>query len=95
MNPTTMIALRVMDLRGEFEAQLRAVTRLEVQLRNTTNPATEDLAEALRRELAEMLANNSKLSIRATRSASQTSKADNKRALALRGYRQAATVVPR
>jgi hypothetical protein len=56
--------LRVLDSRGECEVQLRAVMRPEPQLRKTTNgndAVSEDLAEALRRELAEMLANNANI----------------------------------
>jgi len=64
MNPTTIIALRVMDLRGEFEAQLRSVARLEEQLRkaNGVHPhAGVDLANTVRRELTEMLGNNANI----------------------------------
>jgi hypothetical protein len=52
---------RVLDLRAEFEAQLRSVARVEEQLRRTktgSDPTNRDLANVLRRELAEMFANN-------------------------------------
>ena len=52
---------RVIDLRSELEAQLRAIARLEEQLarsRRGDGPSTADLSDVLRRELAEMLLNN-------------------------------------
>ena len=55
---------RVLDLRAEFEAQLRAVARVEEQLRKSQgakDPPMEDLAKVLRRELAEMFANNTNI----------------------------------
>ena len=55
------VAPRVIDLRSEFEAQLRAVARLEHQLTRTVagrDPDCRDLTEAVSRELAEMLINN-------------------------------------
>ena len=61
---TKIVALRVMDLRSEFEAQLRAVSRLEDQLRKTRDGVDVDgraLADAIRRELAEMLNNNANI----------------------------------
>ena len=64
MNRTTVIALRVTDVRAEFEAQLRAVARLGEQLRKTNNGKDDtggSLDKAIRRELAEMLSNNSNI----------------------------------
>jgi hypothetical protein len=58
---TKIVALRVVDLRAEFEAQLRAVCRLEEQLRKTKNGHDQngrDLARIVRHELTEMLDNN-------------------------------------
>ena len=55
---------RVLDLRAEFEAQLRAVARVEQQLKKTlagSDPTNRTLAEVLRRELAEMFANNTNI----------------------------------
>ena len=52
---------RVVDLRSELEAQLRAIARLEEQLArryNSAGTANAELSEVLRRELAEMLQNN-------------------------------------
>jgi hypothetical protein len=52
---------RILDLRSEFEAQLRAIARLEEQLarsRNGAGAASVELSDVLRRELAEMLHNN-------------------------------------
>jgi hypothetical protein len=57
----TTVAPRVVDLRAEFEAQLRAVARLEHQLTRTVAGKDQDsreLTEAVRREAAEMLTNN-------------------------------------
>jgi hypothetical protein len=55
------ITARVADLRGEFEAQLRAVSRLEHQVGNT-DIGNEDrcrvLEDAVKRELTEMFENN-------------------------------------
>jgi hypothetical protein len=59
-----IVALRVTDLRSEFEAQLRAVSRLEEQLRRTKDGKDQDardLATTVRRELKEMLANNANI----------------------------------
>jgi hypothetical protein len=59
-----IVALRITDLRSEYEAQLRAVSRLEEQLRRTTEGKDHDghnLATAVRRELKEMLANNASI----------------------------------
>ena len=59
-----IVALRVTDLRSEFEAQLRAVSRLEEQLRRTKDGKDQDgrnLAATVRRELNEMLANNANI----------------------------------
>jgi hypothetical protein len=64
MNPATIVALRVVDLRAEFEAQLRAVMRLEEQLRKANGgnaDSNRNLANAVRRELAEMLTNNANI----------------------------------
>jgi hypothetical protein len=64
MNSATIVALRVVDLRAEFEAQLRAVMRLEEQLRKANSgiaDASRNLATAVRRELAEMLTNNANI----------------------------------
>jgi hypothetical protein len=52
---------RVIDLRSELEAQLRAIARLEEQLARTrpgAGVANVELSDVLRRELAEMLNNN-------------------------------------
>jgi hypothetical protein len=77
------IAPRVSDLRSEFEAQLRAVGRLEQQLQKTLangDPDGRGLAESLRRGLRDMLDNN--LNVRsvlielATETGMQTSAAD-------------------
>ena len=60
----TMIAARTLDLRAEFEAQLRAVARLEEQLhRSRTRPDDHglQLETVLRHELAEMLHNNANI----------------------------------
>jgi hypothetical protein len=60
----TVVAPRVLDLRAEFEAQLRAVARVEEQLRRSrggNDPTNRHLAEVLRRELAEMFANNTNI----------------------------------
>lgn len=57
----TVVAPSVVDLRSEFEAQLRAVTHLEEQLVKTLggkDPTKRDLVAALRCELAEMIRNN-------------------------------------
>jgi hypothetical protein len=52
----------VTDLPAEFEAQLRAVTRLEEQLRKSNGrDASGELAKAVRRELSEMLTNNTNI----------------------------------
>jgi hypothetical protein len=56
-----VVAARVVDLRAEFEAQLRAVARLEDTLRKIGDGKDEHarrLADVLARELREMLANN-------------------------------------
>jgi hypothetical protein len=55
------VAPRVVDLRSEFEAQLRSVGRLEHQLTKSVagrDPANRELSDVLRRELEEMLKNN-------------------------------------
>jgi len=55
---------RLVDLRSEFEAQLRAVERLDEQLRRRgsgTPAAARDFARALLRELNEMLMNNANI----------------------------------
>ena len=61
VDPMAIVASRVVDLRAEFEAQLRAVSRLEEQLRKTRIGKDADrrtLEEVLGRELTEMLTNN-------------------------------------
>ena len=58
---TPVVATRVIDLRAEFEAQLRAVSRLEQELTKAVagkDPQSRDLAGAVRRELSEILRNN-------------------------------------
>jgi hypothetical protein len=60
----TVVVPRVLDLRAEFEAQLRAVARVEEQLRKSlagSDPTRRQLTEVLRRELAEMFVNNSNI----------------------------------
>src|SRR5688572_27221654 len=60
----TTVVPRLLDLRAEFEAQLRAVARVEEQVRKTTagnHPPNADLAQVLGRELAEMFANNANI----------------------------------
>jgi hypothetical protein len=60
----TTVAPRVVDLRAEFEAQLRAVARLEEQLTKTLagrDRVDRELAEVIRRELAEMANNNKQI----------------------------------
>jgi len=55
------VATHVLDLRSEFEAQLRAVARLEAQLAKGSgrrDTATQELSDVLVRELREMLKNN-------------------------------------
>ena len=57
----TLLATRTIDLRSEFEAQLRAVVRLEEQLRKSREGRDangRNLKAVLSRVLAEMLANN-------------------------------------
>jgi hypothetical protein len=59
-----MIAARALDLRAEFEAQLRAVARLEEQLhrsRTGQDDHARHLETVLRHELAEMLHNNTNI----------------------------------
>ena len=64
MPPTAnkeIIAARTLDLRAEFEAQLRAVVRIEEQLHKSRAGRDKDdrsLETVLRRELAEMQNNN-------------------------------------
>lgn len=56
-----MVGARVLDLRAEFEAQLRAVGRVEDQLRRLNivkDDRSHRLAEALQHDLTEMLTNN-------------------------------------
>ena len=58
---TTTVGPRLIDLRSEFEAQLRAIVRLEGQLAKSLagrDPADLHLADVLCREVAEMLKNN-------------------------------------
>jgi hypothetical protein len=60
----TIVAARTLDLRAEFEAQLRAVVRLEEQLlksRAGYDAGGHRLAAVLRRELTEMLKNNTNI----------------------------------
>lgn len=55
------VATHVLDLRSEFEAQLRAIARLEAQLAKSSSrkdPANQELSDVLRRELHEMLNKN-------------------------------------
>jgi len=55
------VAPRVVDLRSEFEAQLRSLGRLEHQLTKSVagrDPANRELSDVLRRELEEMFKNN-------------------------------------
>ena len=57
----TLLATRTIDLRSEFEAQLRAVVRLEEQLRKSREGRDangRNLKAVLSRVLAEILANN-------------------------------------
>ena len=63
-DPLALLATRTIDLRSEFEAQLRAVVRLEEQLRKSRDgrDATgRNLKALLSRVLAEMLANNANI----------------------------------
>jgi hypothetical protein len=56
-----VVAARLLDLRAELEAQLRAVVRLEEDLGKAANRKGEDgrrFDDALRRALTEMLTNN-------------------------------------
>jgi hypothetical protein len=58
------VVARLMDLRAEFEAQLRAVARIEERLQH--NPRLTDdnwlaLEEVLQRALTEMRANNASI----------------------------------
>ena len=56
-----MVGARVLDLRAEFEAQLRAVGRVEDQLRRldtTRDDRSHRLDDALHRDLTEMLTSN-------------------------------------
>jgi hypothetical protein len=57
---TKVIAARIVDLRAEFEAQLRAIVRVEEQLQKTqtSDGGKRMLEDVVRRELAEMLDNN-------------------------------------
>jgi hypothetical protein len=60
LHRTRVIGARIVDLRAEFEAQLRAIVRVEEQLQN---PANSDggkrmLENVVRRELAQMVDNN-------------------------------------
>jgi len=58
------MAARVTDLRAEFEAQLRAVSRLEQYLQKNHTGADESwgaLDDALRRSLGEMRVNNASI----------------------------------
>lgn len=60
----TTVTPRVVDLRSQFEAQLRAIGRLEEQLTKSVagrDPANRELAAVLRRELAEMIKNNKEI----------------------------------
>jgi hypothetical protein len=58
------VVARLVDLRAEFEAQLRAVARIEERLQQ--NPRLTDanwlaLEEVLQRALTEMVANNASI----------------------------------
>jgi hypothetical protein len=59
-----VIAARVLDLRAEFEAQLRAVAHIEEALRRA-DTGNDDrwrrLDDTLQRRLSEMLGNNSNI----------------------------------
>jgi hypothetical protein len=58
------MAARVTDLRAEFEAQLRAVSRIEQHLQKTHTVTDESwgaLDDALRRSLGEMRVNNANI----------------------------------
>jgi hypothetical protein len=60
----TDVAPRVVDLRSEFEAQLRAVAHIEEQLAKTLagkDPTQHDLRKVVTRELAGMLRNNTNI----------------------------------
>jgi hypothetical protein len=60
----TTVVPRLLDLRAEFEAQLRAVVRVEEQVNRTkagNGAASAELAHVLGRELAEMFANNTNI----------------------------------
>jgi hypothetical protein len=64
IDPLTLLATRTIDLRSEFEAQLRAVVRLEEQLRKSRDgrgASGRNLEALLSRVLAEMLANNANI----------------------------------
>src|SRR5436190_24083592 len=59
-----VIAARVVDLRSEFEAQLRAVARLEEQLRKIgagKDEGSPQLEDVLRRALVDMVTNNANI----------------------------------
>jgi hypothetical protein len=56
-----IVALRALDLRSEFEAQVRALMRLEEQSRKASSGQDKggrELKRVLRHELNEMLQNN-------------------------------------
>jgi hypothetical protein len=58
------MAARVTDLRAEFEAQLRAVSRIEQHLQKNHTVTDESwgaLDDALRRSLGEMRVNNANI----------------------------------
>jgi hypothetical protein len=58
------VATHIVDLRAEFEAQLRAVGRVEAELAKSVagrDPANQGLADVLQRELAEMRVNNNNI----------------------------------
>ena len=59
-----IVAARVVDLRSEFEAQLRAAARLEAHLQESDrgdHASMRTLEDAVRRELSGMLTNNTNI----------------------------------
>lgn len=60
LDKSRVIAARIVDLRAEFEAQLRAIVHVEEQLRKaqSSDAGKRTLEDVVRRELREMLDNN-------------------------------------
>ena len=61
-----VVAARVVDLRAEFEAQLRAVARVEQLIRKVdiaNDERARPLRDMLQRDLKEMLGNNRNIRI--------------------------------